>query len=68
MRVFSEDADYAKHAYGVTDKELEVFVKRADAELKRDRRAGRVSKYKGDLRAAVRKNMSAGKDPSQGSG
>lgn len=54
MRVFSEDSDYAKREYGVTDAELKAFVKRADAELKRDRRAGRVTKYKGDLRASVR--------------
>jgi antitoxin (DNA-binding transcriptional repressor) of toxin-antitoxin stability system len=54
VQVFSEDSDYAKREYGVTDAELKAFVKRADAELKRDRRAGRVTKYKGDLRAAVR--------------
>jgi len=54
VRVFSEDSEYAKREYGVTDAELKAFVKRADAELKRDRRAGRVTKHKGDLRAAVR--------------
>ena len=54
VRVFSEDSDYAKREYGVTDAELKAFVKRADAELKRDRRAGRVTKYKGDFRAAIR--------------
>lgn len=53
VRVFSEDAGYAKREYGVTDRELAAFVKRANAELKRDRRAGRLIRYKGDLRAAV---------------
>ena len=54
VRVVSTDSDYAKREYGVTDAELKAFVKRADAELKRDRRAGRVTKYKGDFRAAIR--------------
>ena len=54
VRVFAEDSDYAKREYGVTDTELDAFVKRADAELKRDFMAGRMSKYKGDLRAALR--------------
>ena len=54
VRVFSEDSDYAKREYGVTHAELKAFVKRADAELKQDRRAGRVTKYKGDFRAAIR--------------
>ena len=54
VRVFSEDSNYAKREYGVTDKELKAFVKRADAELKQDRRAGRITKYKGDFRAALR--------------
>lgn len=54
VRVFSEDSDYAKREYGVTDAELDVFVKRVDKEVKRDRKAGRVTKYKGDFRAALR--------------
>ena len=54
VRVFSEDSDYAKREYGVTEAELKAFVKRVDAELKRDRRAGRITKYKGDFRAALR--------------
>ena len=54
VRVFAEDSDYAKREYGVTDAELKAFVKRADAELKQDRRAGRVTKFKGDIRAAIR--------------
>ncbi len=54
VRVFSEDSDYAKREYGATDAELKTFVKRTDAALKQDRRAGRITKYKGDLRAAVK--------------
>jgi hypothetical protein len=54
VRVFAEDSHYAKREYGVTVGELKTFVKRADAELKQDRRAGRVTKYKGDIRAAIR--------------
>ena len=54
VRVFAEDSDYAKREYGVTDAELDAFVKRTDAEIKRDRKAGRITKYKGDIRAAIR--------------
>jgi hypothetical protein len=54
VRVFAEDSDYAKREYGVTDVELNSFVKRMDKELKQDRRAGRVTRYKGDIRAAIR--------------
>lgn len=53
-RVFSEDAEYAKREYEVTDAELKTFVKRSDAEFKQDQRAGRIAKYKGNLRAAVK--------------
>lgn len=54
VKVFSEDSDYAKREYGVTDAELEAFVKRSAAELKKERRAGRLTRYKGDIRAAIR--------------
>jgi hypothetical protein len=52
--VFSEDAEYTKREYEVTDAELKTFVKRTDAEFKQDQRAGQITKYKGDLRAAVK--------------
>ncbi len=54
VRVFAEDSNYAKREYGVTEAELRAFVKRADKELKQDRRAGRVTRFKGDIRAAIR--------------
>ena len=52
--VFSDDSGYAKRENGVTDSELKTFVKRVDSEVKQDRRAGRITRYKGDLRAAVK--------------
>ena len=54
VRVVSTDSGYAKREYGITDAEMKAFVKRADAEIKQDRRAGRITKYKGDLRAALK--------------
>jgi len=54
VKVISEDSDYAKREYGVTDTELDAFVKRADAELKRDRKAGKITRYTGDFDAAIK--------------
>ena len=55
VQVFSEDSDYARREYGATDAELDAFVQRAAAELKRDRKAGRMTRYKGDFNAAIRR-------------
>ena len=49
-----EDDGYAKREYGVTDSELEKFVKRTDAELDRDQKAGKMRRFTGDLDAALR--------------
>ena len=54
VRVFSEDSDYAKREYGVTGAELKAFVKRENARNARDRRAGRLTRYTGDINAAIR--------------
>jgi hypothetical protein len=54
VNVFSEDSDYARREYGVTDAELDAFVKRTDAELKRDRKAGKITRYTGDFDAAIK--------------
>ncbi|HWZ95091.1 MAG TPA: hypothetical protein VNW30_07850 [Opitutaceae bacterium] len=54
VNVFSEDSDYAKREYGVTDAELDAFVKRTDAELKRDRKEGKITRYTGDFDAAIK--------------
>ena len=53
-RLFPRDSDYAKREYGVTDAVLDAFVKRVNAETARERKAGRMTKYKGDFRAAIR--------------
>ena len=54
VRVFAEDSDYAKREYGATEAELDRFVKATDAEVKRDRKAGRMARYQGVFRAATR--------------
>jgi antitoxin (DNA-binding transcriptional repressor) of toxin-antitoxin stability system len=53
VKVFSEDYDYAMREYGVTEKELEGFVKRADLEITLDRKAGRIRRFSGDLDAPL---------------
>jgi antitoxin (DNA-binding transcriptional repressor) of toxin-antitoxin stability system len=43
--------DYAFREYGVTRKELDEFVRRTDARIKRERKAGRMKRYTGNLEA-----------------
>ncbi len=43
--------DYALREYGVTEKELDRFVKRADRQITRERRTGKIKKYSGNLEA-----------------
>jgi antitoxin (DNA-binding transcriptional repressor) of toxin-antitoxin stability system len=43
--------DYALREYGVTDKELDRFVKRMNKRIERDRKAGTITRYTGDLEA-----------------
>ncbi|HXC02921.1 MAG TPA: hypothetical protein VNU49_09760 [Opitutaceae bacterium] len=50
-----EDSAYAKREYGVTDAELDAFVKRMDAETHRDRKAGKITRYTGDFKADIKK-------------
>lgn len=52
-RLYPENTDYAKREYGVIDAGLDAFVKRAKAEIARDRKAGRMTHYTGDFRAAI---------------
>jgi antitoxin (DNA-binding transcriptional repressor) of toxin-antitoxin stability system len=54
VKVYSEDHDYAKREYGVSEAELEAFVKRTDQEIARDRKAARVRRFSGDLHASLR--------------
>ena len=48
-----ESADYATREYGVTEAELDRFVKRGNAEIKRERKAGKLKTYKGNLHALL---------------
>jgi antitoxin (DNA-binding transcriptional repressor) of toxin-antitoxin stability system len=45
--------DYALREYGVTEKELDRFVKRMDAQIARERKAGTIKRYTGDLEADI---------------
>jgi antitoxin (DNA-binding transcriptional repressor) of toxin-antitoxin stability system len=45
--------DYALQEYGVTEKELDRFVKRMDAQIARERKAGTIKRYTGDLEADI---------------
>ena len=45
--------DYALREYGVTEKELDRFVKRMDAQITRERKAGTIKRYTGDLEADI---------------
>jgi acetyl-CoA acetyltransferase len=45
--------DYALQEYGVTEKELDRFVKRMDKKIARARRAGTMKRYSGDLEADI---------------
>ena len=43
--------DYAIREYGVTEQELDRFVKHADRQINRERKTGKVKRYSGDLKA-----------------
>jgi antitoxin (DNA-binding transcriptional repressor) of toxin-antitoxin stability system len=43
--------DYVLREYGVTEKELDRFVKQADQEISRERKARKIKKYSGNLEA-----------------
>jgi antitoxin (DNA-binding transcriptional repressor) of toxin-antitoxin stability system len=43
--------DYALREYGVTEEQLDRFVKRADRQISRERKTGKIKKYSGDLEA-----------------
>ena len=45
--------DYALQEYGVTEKELDRFVKRMDKRIARARKAGKIKRYTGDLEADI---------------
>jgi antitoxin (DNA-binding transcriptional repressor) of toxin-antitoxin stability system len=45
--------DYALREYGVTEEELDRFVKRTRKQIARDRRAGKTKVFSGDLEADI---------------
>ena len=46
--------DYALREYGVTEAELDRFVKRTKRQLARDRKAGRMKPFTGDIEADIK--------------
>jgi antitoxin (DNA-binding transcriptional repressor) of toxin-antitoxin stability system len=45
--------DYALQEYGVTEKELDRFVRRMDRQIAHERRAGTIKRYTGNLEADI---------------
>jgi antitoxin (DNA-binding transcriptional repressor) of toxin-antitoxin stability system len=43
--------DYVLREYGITQEELERFVRRADRQILRERKAGKIKNYSGNLEA-----------------
>ena len=49
-----EGTSYAEKEYGVTKAELKRFVKRMNAQTKRDIKAGNFREYHGDIEAVLK--------------
>jgi antitoxin (DNA-binding transcriptional repressor) of toxin-antitoxin stability system len=49
-----ESTDYAWTEYGATKAEMERFAKRTDAKIKKNRKAGKLHVYHGDIEALVK--------------
>ena len=45
--------NYALQEYGLTDQELDRFVKRMDKRIARDRKAGKMTLFSGDIEADI---------------
>ncbi len=45
--------DYALQEYGVTEAELDRFVQRMERRIKRDRKAGKMTTFSGDIEADI---------------
>jgi antitoxin (DNA-binding transcriptional repressor) of toxin-antitoxin stability system len=45
--------DYALREYGVTEKELDRFVRRSDQQIRRERKSGKMKVFSGDLEADI---------------
>jgi hypothetical protein len=44
-----ENVDYAQREYGITEEELDEFVRRMDKRIARELRAGRMKVFTGDI-------------------
>ena len=44
-----EDNSYAMREYGVTKQELDLFVRRMNQRIARERRAGTITPFSGDI-------------------
>ena len=51
VTIYSDD--YALREYGVTEEELDRFVKRTRKQIARDRKAGRMKTFSGNLEADI---------------
>ena len=47
VEIYSED--YALREYGATPKELDRFIAKAKAEIRKDQKAGRIKRFNGKL-------------------
>lgn len=48
-----ESIDYATREYGVSENQLDRFVKSSEAEIGRQRKSGKLKTYKGNLNALL---------------
>lgn len=51
VQVYSDD--YALHEYGVTEQELDRFVRRTKERIARHRKAGKMTIFSGDIEADI---------------
>jgi hypothetical protein len=53
LRTVREPNNYALREYGVTEQPLDRFVKRMKKHITRERKAGTIKRYAGDLEADI---------------
>lgn len=49
-----ESTDYAMREYGVAPQELDIFEKRVHGKIQKDRKAGKLREFIGDIEALVK--------------
>jgi hypothetical protein len=54
QQVEEEDTSYAEKEYGVTKAELKRFAERMDAQIKKDRKAGKYKVYNGNIEDLIK--------------